>query len=62
MVDMSRRVELRRAIARASLRRDWQLAKEHGLDKMTDEEIDAEIDAVRAERLAARTAARTSTR
>jgi hypothetical protein len=35
--------ELRRAIARASLRRDWQLAKERGLDKMTDEEIDAEI-------------------
>jgi len=35
--------ELRRAIAKASLRRDWQLAKEHGLDKMTDEEIDAEI-------------------
>ena len=54
--------ELRRAIARASLRQGWQLAKEHGLDKMTDEEIDAEIDAVRTERLAARTAARTSTR
>lgn len=35
--------ELQRAIAKASLRRDWQLAKEYGLDKMTPEEIDAEI-------------------
>jgi hypothetical protein len=43
--------ELQRAIARASLRRDWQLAKESGLDKITDAEIDAEIDAVRTARL-----------
>jgi antitoxin (DNA-binding transcriptional repressor) of toxin-antitoxin stability system len=35
--------ELQRAIAKASLRRDWQLARESGLDKITDEEIDAEI-------------------
>ena len=40
--------ELRRAIARASLRRDWQLPKETGLDKITDEEIDAEIAEARA--------------
>lgn len=39
--------ELRRAIAKASLRRDWQLAREYGLDKMTSQEIDAEIAAVR---------------
>ncbi len=47
--------ELRRAIAKASLRRDWQIAKEHGLDKMTDAEIDAEIAAARNIRLATRT-------
>ncbi|MGB7170958.1 MAG: hypothetical protein WBD32_18275, partial [Acidobacteriaceae bacterium] len=39
--------ELQRAMAKASLRRDWQLAKESGLDKITHAEIDAEIDAVR---------------
>jgi len=40
--------ELSRAIAKASLHRDWELAKELGLDKMTDEEIDAEIAEARA--------------
>jgi len=39
--------ELQRAMAKASLRRDWQLAKEYGLDKITDAEIDAEIAEVR---------------
>jgi antitoxin (DNA-binding transcriptional repressor) of toxin-antitoxin stability system len=39
--------ELQRAIAKASLRRDWQLAKESGLDQITDAEIDAEIAEVR---------------
>jgi antitoxin (DNA-binding transcriptional repressor) of toxin-antitoxin stability system len=39
--------ELQRAIARASLRRDWQLARECGLDQITDAEIDAEIAEVR---------------
>jgi len=43
-------LDLQRAIAKASLRRDWRLAKESGLDKITDEEIDAEIAAVRATR------------
>jgi antitoxin (DNA-binding transcriptional repressor) of toxin-antitoxin stability system len=43
--------ELQRAIALASLRRGWQIAKETGADKITDEEIDAEIDAVRTARL-----------
>ena len=35
--------ELRRAMAKASLRRDWQLARESGLDTIADAEIDAEI-------------------
>jgi antitoxin (DNA-binding transcriptional repressor) of toxin-antitoxin stability system len=39
--------ELQRAMARASLRRDWQLAKEYGLDTISDAEIDAEIAEVR---------------
>jgi antitoxin (DNA-binding transcriptional repressor) of toxin-antitoxin stability system len=43
--------ELRRAMALASLHRGWQIAKETGADKITDEEIDAEIDAVRTARL-----------
>jgi antitoxin (DNA-binding transcriptional repressor) of toxin-antitoxin stability system len=43
--------ELRRAIARASLRQGWQIAKQAGADKLTDEEIDAEIDAVRTARV-----------
>ncbi len=43
--------ELRRAMALASLRRGWQIARESGADKITDDEIDAEIDAVRTARL-----------
>jgi antitoxin (DNA-binding transcriptional repressor) of toxin-antitoxin stability system len=38
--------DLRRAMARASMREGWQLAEELG--GMSDEEIKAEIDAVRA--------------
>ena len=38
--------DLRRAMARASMRESWQLAEELG--GMSDEEINAEIDAVRA--------------
>jgi antitoxin (DNA-binding transcriptional repressor) of toxin-antitoxin stability system len=38
--------DLRRAMARASMREGWQLAEELG--GMSDEEINAEIDAVRA--------------
>jgi hypothetical protein len=44
--------ELQRAMAKASLRRDWQHANESGIDKITDEAIEAEIAIVRAERLA----------
>jgi hypothetical protein len=40
------------AEARASLRESWRIAKETGLDKITDEEIDAEIAIVRTQRLA----------
>jgi antitoxin (DNA-binding transcriptional repressor) of toxin-antitoxin stability system len=43
--------ELQRAIAQASLHRGWQIAKETGADKITDEEIEAEIDAVRTARI-----------
>lgn len=39
--------DLRRAIARASLRDSWQRAKAMGFDKVTDEEIDEEIARVR---------------
>ncbi len=42
-------VELRRAMAIASLRECWRLAEESGVSKMTDEEIDAEIALARAE-------------
>lgn len=41
--------DLEQAMAKASLRMDWKLAREYGLDQITDEEIDAEIDAVRRE-------------
>jgi len=47
-----------RAAAKASLRESWRIAKETGLDKLTDEEIDAEIAIVRAERLRRRKSAR----
>ena len=39
--------ELRRAMARANLRKSWRLAQEAGLDTMTNEEIDAEIASMR---------------
>jgi antitoxin (DNA-binding transcriptional repressor) of toxin-antitoxin stability system len=42
--------ELRRAIAKASLRRNWELARRFGADAITDAEIDAEISEVRAAR------------
>ena len=39
--------ELRRAMARASLRESWRLAEESGANLITEEEIEAEIAAVR---------------
>lgn len=39
--------ELRRAIAKASLRQSWAYAEETGASAMTDEQIDAEIGKVR---------------
>jgi len=42
--------ELRRAMAKASLRKGWRLAKEAGLDSMTDAQIDAEIAEMRKDR------------
>jgi antitoxin (DNA-binding transcriptional repressor) of toxin-antitoxin stability system len=44
--------ELRRAMARASLRKGWLLAKSSGLDPIDDEEIDREIGLVRSARSA----------
>ena len=42
-------LELRRAMAKASLRQSWRLAEKYPI---TDEEIEQEIEAVRTERLA----------
>ena len=42
--------ELRRAVAKASLRQSWRLAAESGADRMSDQEIDREIDQVRRSR------------
>lgn len=42
--------ELRRAMAKASLRQGWALAKAAGVEPMSDEEIDREIAEVRAAR------------
>jgi len=42
--------DIRRAVAKASLREGWREAERLGMDKITDEEIDAEISRVRAER------------
>lgn len=39
--------ELRRAMAKASLRKSWRLAREMGLDTMTDAEIDDGIASMR---------------
>lgn len=47
--------DLRRAIAKASLREGWREAERLGLDKMTAGEIDAEISRARAERKRRRT-------
>ena len=43
--------ELRRAMAKASLRESWQHAKASGLDRISEDEIDREIEAVRSVRL-----------
>ncbi len=42
--------ELRRALAKASLRESWRLAEEAGLSQMSGEEIDREIAQVRTAR------------
>jgi antitoxin (DNA-binding transcriptional repressor) of toxin-antitoxin stability system len=42
--------ELRRAMARASLRESWRLAEASGVNLISEEEIEAEIDAVRRSR------------
>jgi antitoxin (DNA-binding transcriptional repressor) of toxin-antitoxin stability system len=39
--------ELRRAVAKASLRKSWRLAEESGASQMGPEEIDEEIERVR---------------
>jgi antitoxin (DNA-binding transcriptional repressor) of toxin-antitoxin stability system len=44
--------ELRRAMAKASLRKGWLLAKSSELDTISDEEIDREITDVRVARAA----------
>ncbi|MGA7521523.1 MAG: prevent-host-death protein [Acidobacteriaceae bacterium] len=43
--------ELRRAMAKASLRKGWEIAEALGDNAITDAEIEAEIDAVRKARL-----------
>src|ERR1700728_4510375 len=43
--------ELRRAMAKASLRKGWEIAEALGDRAITDAEIEAEIDAVRTARL-----------
>jgi|GEM_PF-740596 len=45
--------ELRRAMAKASLRKGWELAKSSGAPPISDEEIDREIAEVRTARIAA---------
>jgi antitoxin (DNA-binding transcriptional repressor) of toxin-antitoxin stability system len=42
--------ELRRAMARASLRESWRRAESLGIDKMSEEAIDREIGRMRRER------------
>jgi len=39
--------DLRRALARASLRESWRLAEASGANRITEEEIEAEIDRIR---------------
>ena len=48
--------EMLRAMAKASLRKNWLLAKEAGQEVPTDEEIDREIEAVRRAQLQRRSA------
>ena len=42
--------ELRRAMAKASLRESWRLAQESGLSQRSEDELDREIDQVRTAR------------
>ena len=49
-VSLSEDRELRRAIAKASLREGWLLAKSSGLNSISDKEIDREIADVRSAR------------
>jgi antitoxin (DNA-binding transcriptional repressor) of toxin-antitoxin stability system len=42
--------ELRRAMAKASLRRGWAMAKAAGVEPISDEDIDREVAKVRAAR------------
>jgi hypothetical protein len=39
--------ELRRAMAKASLRQSWRLAEAAGTNRISEEEIDSEIEKVR---------------
>jgi antitoxin (DNA-binding transcriptional repressor) of toxin-antitoxin stability system len=54
--------ELRRAMAKASLRKGWSLAKSAGLDAISDEEIDREIAVVRSARGNAKVRVRTASK
>ncbi len=47
--------ELRRAMAKASLRESWSRAEASGLDEISEEEIDREINQVRGGRLRRKT-------
>jgi antitoxin (DNA-binding transcriptional repressor) of toxin-antitoxin stability system len=42
--------ELRRAVAKASLRKSWRIAEQAGLNSMSGAEIDAEIASMRRDR------------
>lgn len=43
-------LELRRAMAKASLREGWRIAEESGLNQMSDEDVQREIDQARVVR------------
>ena len=43
-------LELRRAMAKASLREGWRIAEESGLNQMSEDEIQREVDQARAVR------------
>ncbi|MGO4211705.1 prevent-host-death protein [Terriglobus sp. 2YAB30_2] len=43
--------ELRRALAKASLRKSWRLADKSGASKLSEEEIKQEIKTVRSRRI-----------